>query len=51
MKAFVVAALATLWAGGVFAQTPAATAPERGALIVGHPDGGFAASCRNSMRR
>jgi hypothetical protein len=31
MKAFVVAALATLWAGAVFAQAPAATAPERGA--------------------
>ena len=31
MKAFVVAALATLWAGAVFAQTPAATASERGA--------------------
>jgi acyl-CoA synthetase (AMP-forming)/AMP-acid ligase II len=29
MKAFVVAALATLWAGAVFAQTPAATASER----------------------
>jgi hypothetical protein len=31
MKAFVVAALATLWAGAVFAQTPAATATERAA--------------------
>jgi hypothetical protein len=31
MKALVVAALATLWAGAVFAQNPAATAPERGA--------------------
>ena len=31
MKAFVVAALATLCAGAVFAQTPAATASERGA--------------------
>jgi hypothetical protein len=31
MKAFVVAALATLWAGAVFAQTPAVTATERGA--------------------
>jgi hypothetical protein len=31
MKALVVAALATLWAGAVFAETPAATAPSRGA--------------------
>jgi hypothetical protein len=31
MKALVVAALATLLAGAVFAQTPAATAPPRGA--------------------
>jgi len=31
MKALVVAALATSWAGAVFAETPAATATERGA--------------------